>query len=143
MNLTSIFHLFSLLATMGLVFWLAREIKFSRNVKRLWRYTRQLPSNEPWVDWPDKFLQDFCRLLDAEYSFETSWKQPTRINPKQWIACDRSLQILGITSKMPGSIEVIVKNSSSQDEMLHWQQELSGAIRWKGIKVLIQSQVGS
>lgn len=140
MNFTSIFHIFSFLALVGLVVWLVREIKFRRNTTRLWRYVKVRDSYQPWVDWPDKFFQDYARLTNIEIELNAAWKRPVRIYPRPWLLFDQDFDIQLIHVDDPDIWRVTIAKPISEAELSHWQEALGQALGWKAARVLINKE---
>ena len=98
---------------------LAHQLRFAR---RLWKYSRNKDLQEVWVDWPHRFMHEFCLLCGAEFVVTGTQTKPCRLAPKAWIDVDRLTQIKKVL--FDGQTIVVYVSSDITDEQRLWAADL-------------------
>ncbi len=121
-GLTPVFHIFSLVSLFALIWWISSLAHQRTFARRLWRYSRNKDLKEVWVDWPHRFMHQFCFLCGAEFALTGKQNKPCRIAPGPWIDVDRLAQIKKVVCD--GQTVFVYVSSDIEDEQCLWAADL-------------------
>lgn len=121
-GLTLVFHIFSAVCIVALVYWivrLQRQVQFSQT---LWQGAIPGANQRVYVDWPSKFLQGFCLVLGCKFSDQSKASKPSRIDQQAWVKFHLSFGILAVKIGEDNKITVFtgheVKNKKQESQKL-------------------------
>ena len=109
-----------------MTYWIIRLQGAQNFHLRLWQSLGST-SQRVYVDWPEAFLDKFCRSIGAEYLSEATQKgQPCPIKLETWVRAHINFSILAVSY---GNNDILTLTLKKQpDDKEQWRQQLETAM---------------
>ncbi|SMF33974.1 hypothetical protein [Pseudobacteriovorax antillogorgiicola] len=110
-GLTLVFHVFSAICILALVYWIIKlqgSLNFSR---ALLQGVSLVKHSKVTVDWPAKFFEKFCLALAVPFDWDRKKAAPCRIKSQPWVKLHLDYNILSVQLKNKSELGIKVAKS--------------------------------